>query len=109
MTNKALLTLIIYNIMPAYAMKAYGGVVVVLHALSNLALGGHEWSALRGQFTQGKEPLVPNEQQPEWAANILLPLPWLKPSFLGCPVHSLDIKPIMLSWLQTSYTLMIHT
>jgi hypothetical protein len=39
----------------------------------------------------------------------LLPLAWLKPRFLGCPVHSLDTKPTTLSWLQTSFILMICT
>jgi len=43
--------------MPGYAMKAYQGVGVLLHALSALTLGGRERSASLGRFTGRKEPL----------------------------------------------------
>jgi hypothetical protein len=45
MKNTDLLRLFIYNIMAVYAMKAYQGVGVLLHALSTLTSGGHERSA----------------------------------------------------------------
>jgi hypothetical protein len=42
-----------------YAMKAYGGLGVLIHIFLILALGGGEWSASRpGRFTPGKEPPV---------------------------------------------------
>jgi hypothetical protein len=59
--NNALLELSICNITTVYAIKAYQGVVVLLHALSTLTLGGREWSA----SPERKSLLVPPEQLPE--------------------------------------------
>lgn len=63
--NSALLELSMYNIMTVYAIKAYQGVVVLLHALPILTLDGREWSA----SPERKSLLVPPEQPPEQAAS----------------------------------------
>lgn len=68
MKNTALLRLIIYNIMPVYAMKAYQGVGVLLHALSTVTLGGRERSASQAALPERKSLLVAPAQSPEWAA-----------------------------------------
>jgi hypothetical protein len=48
-----------------YAMKAYKGVGVLLHALSALTLGGHRLH--KAALPERKTLLMPPEQPPEWA------------------------------------------